>query len=627
MACASDKQETILRGLRIFVGAAFSLLCLALTMLNSEKVQNIRAGSLDRRWKSCVFVAAKVAMFSAVFNFFQLSDLDEIPLQHADGYTMKLSRPIEWICTCPFIQLILTLLAGKKVPDSRAYLMPGLALAVLITGVISTLIENIYGRATVYAVSCIIVSVQFYYLQRQISEFSDGKENLFRGTSFFRYLTLDVIYTWFPFPIWYFLTPEGFNIIDNPVIIEVGWSVLNVLAKFSFLIMVQQGKDAYFKESLKQGAEFKVDPSTVTKTARSALIAKAGKGVETADDDVDVRLVIQETCTFLGIENLAQKVEKLLAGCNCLGPSELLKLDEHKCLEQQLPWGVVYAVQRRVVAKAAEASPASVAKKAVEDRNAAEEQKLSKIKRLFEAVAGQARENLQQEITAGKASGLEDNLLKFAETRLQDLDRWENVQVILRGHLSTAIAGKDVDAVKEAIRVAELAGLADVSKLATAKLLELEKAKTQQQLQIKKGNAKFKAQDYAAALTAFSSALNFDPKDEVVLARKAEVLLKLERWAEAEECTLACLSLKPQDNADLRCMLITALNGQERGDEAKTECLKALSQYPDHKVLLALKETSEWLAPTAGANIVLETGRENSGMPLCLEEGPAGVVV
>ena len=61
----------------------------------------------------------------------------------------------------------------------------------------------------------------------------------------FRKASLLLIITWFPFPIWFAISPEGLGYIDNILIIQMGWAFLNILAKFTFIFYIQRVKDNY----------------------------------------------------------------------------------------------------------------------------------------------------------------------------------------------------------------------------------------------------------------------------------------------------------------------------------------------------------------------------------------------
>ena len=74
-----------------------------------------------------------------------------------------------------------------------------------------------------------------YFGAQMISENSDGEESFFQGDSDYRKMIVITSLTWFPFPIWFAISPEGLGYIDNILIIQMGWAFLNILAKFTFI--------------------------------------------------------------------------------------------------------------------------------------------------------------------------------------------------------------------------------------------------------------------------------------------------------------------------------------------------------------------------------------------------------
>merc|ERR1719156_495430 len=72
-------------------------------------------------------------------------------------------------------------------------------------------------------------------MHRTVVESTAGSETLFWGTSSIRTLAVIVAWTWVPFPIWYALSPEGFNIIQNSAAMKIAVAFLNVLSKGSFI--------------------------------------------------------------------------------------------------------------------------------------------------------------------------------------------------------------------------------------------------------------------------------------------------------------------------------------------------------------------------------------------------------
>merc|ERR1719498_2132058 len=84
-----------------------------------------------------------------------------------------------------------------------------------------------------------------FFNRQQIIEHSKGVEGLLSGDSEFRKATLILMFTWFPFPAWYILSPEGVGVIDSIVLVQMGWAFLNICAKFTLSFYIQRIKDNY----------------------------------------------------------------------------------------------------------------------------------------------------------------------------------------------------------------------------------------------------------------------------------------------------------------------------------------------------------------------------------------------
>merc|ERR1719235_2715269 len=68
-----------------------------------------------------------------------------------------------------------------------------------------------------------------------IKESTDSQESMFWGSSSIRTLAVIVTWTWVPFPIWYALSPEGFNIVQNSAAMKISVAFLNVFSKGAFI--------------------------------------------------------------------------------------------------------------------------------------------------------------------------------------------------------------------------------------------------------------------------------------------------------------------------------------------------------------------------------------------------------
>jgi bacteriorhodopsin len=328
---------------QIFSGAMFSALVVYLVMSNSTRISYIQKASLEKRLGVCCQINTIVASLSAFLNFFQLTEVDNWALVGGRSMVVDVARPLEWILTCPLMQLNLVLMGGSRIPEYRRVLMPGLSATVLAFGSVTLFLDKplIF---LFWGVGICFHCTQMYFNFRQIREHSNGVESVLEGDSEFRKATLILMATWLPFPIWYILSPEGFGVIDNIAVIQMGWAFLNVTAKFSLIFYMQRVKDNYCNR-LKTKREMKGTYS-------------AGANLMDADDDDtsdvanprlfgELSACVVETMSDLG---MAYNVERFLtllkeAGVNCL--DDLERLNEETCANAQLPWDLVWPVKRR----------------------------------------------------------------------------------------------------------------------------------------------------------------------------------------------------------------------------------------------------------------------------------------
>merc|ERR1740115_633387 len=96
-----------------------------------------------------------------------------------------------------------------------------------------------------YGIGILFAAVMWFHNFKQIKEHSNGEETMLSGDSEFRKASVLLIATWFPFPIWFIISPEGLGLLDNVLIIQVGWAFLNIVSKFTFIFYIQRIKDNY----------------------------------------------------------------------------------------------------------------------------------------------------------------------------------------------------------------------------------------------------------------------------------------------------------------------------------------------------------------------------------------------
>ena len=82
-----------------------------------------------------MFVCLYICFFSCLFNVIQYGPQDDAvfdKIEARDTVILDIGRPIEWILTCPLMQLILPIMGGERVPEWRRYTMPLNSVVILV---------------------------------------------------------------------------------------------------------------------------------------------------------------------------------------------------------------------------------------------------------------------------------------------------------------------------------------------------------------------------------------------------------------------------------------------------------------------------------------------------------------
>ncbi|CAE7212978.1 hisS [Symbiodinium pilosum] len=271
----------------------------------------------------------------------RLTAIDDFDLPgRENNFTLNLSRPVEWILTCPIMQLKLVVLAGSRVPSYRRFMMPLMSVAVLLCGTASMFT----GEGN-----------------------SEGEESLFSGDSDFRKLSIVLIVTWFPFPLWFSLSVEGFGLVTDGFIIEMGWVVLNIVSKFLFIIWLQRCKmvhqrkleaarelyglspsDEINEEALKKQAL--TNGNTTAMGGINAENYGLGQGEE-ADSELKMVEIVAETMVTLGMSSHTDRLLRLMVENGVTNTAVLERLNAERCMELNLPHALIDGCQRRWIAE------------------------------------------------------------------------------------------------------------------------------------------------------------------------------------------------------------------------------------------------------------------------------------
>lgn len=362
------QQEAFDQGTKvaqIFSGIFFSGLAAWLSISNGTKLSFVQRAALEKRLTTCCFISIYVSCFSAFFNFFQLTEIQRLVLP-VQGFTLDLARPVEWVMTCPLMQLSLVLMGGSKIPEYRRYMMPGFSVLILSLGTTAALVQILALRICAYALGCVAFVAMAYFNRLQILEYSNGVEGLLSGDSEFRKATLLLLSTWSPFPTWFVLSPEGFGFIENVLVIQIGWAFLNILAKFSMIFYVQRVKDLYCnrlktKRELGASSTGKHVPGSGRHGSVSPpdfefpkgmgmeyLDAQAYEQAEAERKKDKLAAVVVETMSFLGMAQHTERFLSLLDRADLTKVEDVEVLTKEQCAALSLPFDLVSALQKRL---------------------------------------------------------------------------------------------------------------------------------------------------------------------------------------------------------------------------------------------------------------------------------------
>jgi bacteriorhodopsin len=329
---------------QIFSGVMFGALAGYLVIANTTRLSYIHRASIEKRLNFCCLLNAIVAALSAFLNFFQLTEVDNWALPGQRQFTVDTARPIEWILTCPLMQLSLVLMGGPRIPDVRRIIMPLLALITLLFGSATLFVD----RPWIYVLwFCGLTNhcVAMFFNRQQIIEHSKGVEGLLSGDSEFRKATLILMGTWIPFPCWFALSPEGFGLITNIAVIQLGWAFLNITSKFTLTFYMQRIKDNY-------GNRLKVKRAVQQHIGGKKISDEDEDFLEDNDDAANLHHselggCVLETMTFLGMAENAERFLRLLKEARISNLDQVAALDRPECDQKLLPYDLITALQKR----------------------------------------------------------------------------------------------------------------------------------------------------------------------------------------------------------------------------------------------------------------------------------------
>jgi hypothetical protein len=245
--------------------------------------------------------------------------------------------------TCPLIQLAIPVLGGEKVPDSRRITMPILSFSVLAFGLAASLADTLVIKALLYCGGTFLFCCLLYFMNACVSESSNGGESLINGTSFLRSLVVIVAITWIPFPIWYALSPEGFNIIKDEPGMKVAVAFLNVFSKGAFITYLARIRNDY---RMRQKTMISIGYMQSDGTFAKKGLEQDGDGDGTMEKQT--AMLVEEVLDSMGRSKDKAFVIERLQEHLITSNDDVLSLTKDYCREIELPWGLVLALKSKI---------------------------------------------------------------------------------------------------------------------------------------------------------------------------------------------------------------------------------------------------------------------------------------
>jgi bacteriorhodopsin len=310
----------------------------------------VQRSVLRKRLEYSMFLCLYICFFSCLFNVIQYGPQDDAIFDEIDArdtVILDIGRPIEWILTCPLMQLILPILGGEKVPDYRRFTMPANSAIILVFGCCAMFSSWLPLKLGFYFCGVFCFGVLVYQMHRTVVESTQGTETLFWGSSSIRTLAVIVTWTWVPFPIWYALSPEGFNIIQNSAAMKIAVAFLNVLSKGAFIYYLMRVRgDLEVKEMVLAEASA-VNGMDKKKLGPYGLMADDDKP---EDQKIHPKLaaIVFEVLQAMGRQTDFEPLKEVLESHMITTQEDLMVLTPEYCDAICLPYGFVTACKAKI---------------------------------------------------------------------------------------------------------------------------------------------------------------------------------------------------------------------------------------------------------------------------------------
>jgi hypothetical protein len=247
--------------------------------------------------------------------------------------------------------------------------MPASSFGILVCGLLSTFTVIPSLKLLLYCAGVLIFCLMVRMMNSCIEEASDNGENIFHGSSFLRALVVIILVTWFPFPIWYALSPEGFGIINNAAGMKVVVSFLNVLSKGAFMMYVARIRtDHITRQRTLVAIGYVGDEREDMRDDENGLPAMDASRKKMDQLDKITSMHIKDVLASMGRSKDYDWVVELMISNLITGSDDILTMTPDYCQEIGLPWGFIQACKSKIRSHKIQGDSWSVHRK-VDDTN------------------------------------------------------------------------------------------------------------------------------------------------------------------------------------------------------------------------------------------------------------------
>jgi len=220
---------------------AFLLLTMYAIVYVSIPPSKVQMQPLPQRVKFCIFWNIYVCAISMVMNLVSMSTKLDDGVMEWFGRYLHICRPLEWLLTCPLMMLQVVVVAGPLVPGRRRIEIVGTTVSVLIIGFFATVTERLEVRGCLFACGVCGFITLVHKFSQIMHEHTGGETSLFSMKPdkdgkhpALKKVLFKVLLTWVAFPIWWFLSPDGFNVMKDHDLHQGVFLLLNIISKAVF---------------------------------------------------------------------------------------------------------------------------------------------------------------------------------------------------------------------------------------------------------------------------------------------------------------------------------------------------------------------------------------------------------